>query len=133
MPTPRLSRSPGVLAPAILIIAGLTALACRPRSGPDRFLGEFRWRQMFGYQAIRFEENGKASYTFVTAAEEAGAPPETEVLSSTYRVSGDTAFMVVDWPDARGRGDTLALQLRGDTLVLLNEVLGGNPVFLRLD
>ena len=112
-------------------VAGLAA--CQPKTGADRFLGTFRWRQMFGYQGITFEKNGKASYVSVTPGEGDDDPAETETLPSTYRVAGDTAFMVVEWPDPRARGDTLALLLRGDTLVMLNSVLGGNPLFIRAD
>jgi hypothetical protein len=50
---------------------------------------------------------------------------------AAYRVVGDTAFMAVEFPDPEERDDTLALLLQGDTLVMLNQVLGGNPLFLR--
>jgi hypothetical protein len=119
--------------PLVLSIACLTAVACRPKAGADRFLGTFRWRQMFGYQAVTFEKGSKASYTFVTPGEGDEDPPKTEVLPSTYHVLGDTAFMLVEWPDPKMRGDTLSLLLRGDTLVMLNQVLGGNPIFVRGD
>ena len=121
------------LLPLAALVLLLVSSACRGRTGAERFVGEYRWRQMFGYQAILLEEGGKASYSMVLAAEDPGAPPTTEVHAGTYRVVGDTAFVVVDWPDEGARGDTLALMLRGDTLVMLNQVLGGNPTFVRAD
>lgn len=125
------SRRLAVACVTLLVLLG--ASACAPKTGADRFLGSFRWRQMFGYQAVTFEKGGKASYTFVMPGEGDDDPAETEVLPATYRVVGDTAFMAVAFPDTKERNDTLALLIRGDTLVMLNQVLGGNPMFLRAD
>ena len=41
--------------------------------------------------------------------------------------------MVVEFSDPEERNDTLALVLRGDTLVMLNTVFGRNPVIIRED
>ncbi len=114
-------------------LVSLGAIACQPKKGADRFLGTFRWRQTFGFQAVTFEKGGKATYATVTPGEGDDAPAETETLPSRYHVAGDTAFVLVEWPDAAARGDTLAFLLRGDSLVMLNQVLGGNPVFVRED
>jgi hypothetical protein len=106
-------------------------LACQPKEGPDRFLGTFRWRLRFGYQAVTFERNGKATYVMVMPGEGDEDPPETESYPSTYHVQGDTAFTVVEWPESEGGRETLAMLLQGDTLVMLNPILGQYPLFIR--
>lgn len=117
----------------LIAIVTLSAPGCQPKTGADRFVGTFRWRQLFGYQGVTLEEGGKATYSIVTPGEGDADPPETELFPSTYRVVGDTAFMVVVFPDPAERNDTLAFLLRGDTLIMLNQVLGGNPLFIRED
>ena len=116
-----------------VVLATVGALACQPKTGADRFLGTFRWRQLFGYQAVTFEKDGKGTYSIVTPGEGDEDPPVTESLPGIYRVVGDTAFMAVEFRDPEERGDTLALLLRGDTLVMLNQIFGRNPLFIRED
>lgn len=117
---------------AVCLTLGIIALAaCTAKKGADRFVGTFRWRQPFGYQAIAFEKGGKAQYITAVPGDANSDSTKTESRPSSYRVSGDTAFLVVDWADPDTENDSLTLLLRGDSLIMMNEVLGGNPVFMR--
>jgi hypothetical protein len=119
-----------VLACLAILVAGFSACAA-PKKGADRFVGTFRWQQPFGYQAIAFAKAGKAQY--ITALPDDNNDDSTVVESrpSTYRVSGDTAFLVVDWGKPDTENAPLTMLLRGDSLIMLDQVLGGNPVFMR--
>ena len=113
-----------------LTIAGFSACAA-PKKGADRFAGTFRWRQSFGYQAVAFEKNGRAQYIVAVPDDKNRDSTKVDSHPSSYRVAGDTAFLVVDWGDPDTENDTLSMLLRGDSLIMMNEVLGGNPVFVR--
>jgi hypothetical protein len=54
---------------------------------------------------------------------------ETDANEGTYRVVGDTALIAIRWPDTPT--DTLRAMVRGDTLVLLDDVLGLTPLYIR--
>lgn len=108
---------------------GETSCTAPPKKGPDRFVGTFRWQQDFGSQAIAFEKGGKAKY--ITVLPGNGDSSETKGMPSTYTVSGDTALLVVDWGDPNTANTPLTMLLRGDSLIMLDEVLGGHPVFMR--
>ena len=119
-----------VIACLTLAVAGASACAA-PKKGADRFVGTFRWSQAFGYQAVAFEKGGKAQYITAVPDDADDDSTKVETKPATYRVSGDTAFLVVDWGDPNTENGTLAMLLRGDSLIMMNEVLGGNPVFMR--
>jgi hypothetical protein len=118
----------------VAALASLVASGCaRPKKGNERFVGTFKWQQAFGSQSIALERGGKAKYLSAMAGEGANDAQVTKERPATYGVLGDTAYLLVEWPDERSRGDTLFLLLRGDSLIMLNSVLGGNPVFMRMD
>ena len=109
-----------ILATALLsTLAGLGVLGCRPKTGADRFLGTYRWRLMFGHQAVTLSRNGKATYVIVTPGEGDNARANHDSLPGTYQVVGDTAFVAIDWREPADSGKILPMLLRGDTLVML--------------
>lgn len=114
-----------------LTFAIIAIAACAQKKGADRFVGTFRWSQGFGYQAITFAKGGKVQYTTAAPDETNDDSTTIETKPGTYRVSGDTAFMVVDWGDPDTENSSLTMLLRGDSLIMMQQVLGGNPVFLR--
>jgi hypothetical protein len=122
-----------ILAIALIsVLAGLGALACRPKTGADRFLGTYRWRLLFFQQVVTLARNGKATYVTVTPGTRPNEKAQFDSLPGTYRVVGDTAFVAIDAREPADSGTTLAMILRGDTLVMLNEFPGGNTMaFIR--
>ena len=115
-----------------LLIPVIIALACfgcsKPRSGLDRFVGEFVAPAVAGSTAFTLERDGRAKFT-TTWTEEGEDKPRTEVNEGTYRVLGDTAFIAVRWVE--DGLDSLRVVLRGDTLVLVDDALGLTPTYVR--
>ena len=131
MTTPRPSACARLNALGCLTLIVIAFNACAaPKKGADRFVGTFRWSQAMGYQAVAFQKGGKAQYITVLP-DEVDDSTKTETKPATYRVAGDTAFLVVDWGDPNTENGPLSFLLRGDSLIMMNEVLGGNPVFMR--
>jgi hypothetical protein len=126
----RSRRVPALTAFGLLV--ALFGLACaRPKkTGNARFIGSFKWQQEFGSQALAFSPGGKAEYRTIMPGEGSEASV-AKARPATYSVVGDTAYMMVAWTDTTTQSDTLFLLLRGDSLIMLNNILGGNPVFMR--
>jgi hypothetical protein len=125
---------PRALLFAVALLAALTtlgALACRPKTGPDRFLGTYRWRLLFVQQVVTLARNGKATYVVVTPGARENERATHDSLPGTYRIVGDTAFVAIDWREPLDSGKALAMVLRGDTLVLLNDLFGEPMAFVR--
>ena len=121
------SASPLRARPVASLVVALIALSCsQPREGPDRFVGEFIARGLAGSTGFTLERDGRARFV-TTVSDENGT--ETEANEGTYRVVGDTALISIRWGDAAT--DTLRAMVRGDTLVLLDDVLGLTPLYVR--
>lgn len=107
-------------------LAILLLVACTAADGPGRFAGTYTARGLTGYTTLRLFADGRAES--IASASEGGAEPRSDLSRGSFSVLGDTAFVRMDLDDG---ASTLRFLLRGDSLVMLDRVLGERVTFVR--